>query len=79
MDANYRFNSCPIHSVHCVILAVEGLPPGSPLEDFSIGVLADRDSDEDLLLPIISDRDYTLTGGKGDHDLLLPIISDRDY
>jgi filamentous hemagglutinin len=79
MDANYRFNACPIHSVHCVILAVEGLPPGSPLEDFSIAVLADRDSDEDLLLPIISDRDYTLTGGKGDHDLLLPIISDRDY
>jgi hypothetical protein len=54
----FRLNHCPIHSINCVLLPQETLPTVNPLENFSIGTLPDPNDDEDLLLPIVSDRDY---------------------
>jgi hypothetical protein len=57
-SAQFRLNDCPIHSVNCVVLPTETLPSASPLQNFTIGTLLDPDSDDDLLLPIVSSEDY---------------------
>ena len=57
-DARYRFNSCAIGSVNCIVLPVEVLPLANPLEGFSLGSLFDSDEDDDLFLPLVSRRDY---------------------
>jgi hypothetical protein len=57
-NSNFRFNSCPIHSVNCVLLPTQGLPTANPLNDISIGTLYNPDDQDDLLLPIVSDQDY---------------------
>ncbi|HEX3400110.1 MAG TPA: filamentous hemagglutinin N-terminal domain-containing protein [Acetobacteraceae bacterium] len=57
-NSNFRFNSCPIHSVNCVLLPTQGLPTANPLNDITIGSLFNPDDQDDLLLPIVSDQDY---------------------
>ena len=57
-DSRYRFNSCAIGSVNCIVLPVEVLPLANPLEGFSLGSLLDSDEDDDLFLPLVSRRDY---------------------
>ncbi|HVB66825.1 MAG TPA: hypothetical protein VNE67_03085, partial [Acetobacteraceae bacterium] len=57
-DARYRFNSCAIGSVNCIVLPVEVLPLANPLEGFSLSSLLDSDEDDDLFLPLVSRRDY---------------------
>ncbi|MGH7044723.1 MAG: beta strand repeat-containing protein, partial [Acetobacteraceae bacterium] len=57
-DPRYRFNSCAIASVNCVVLPIEVLPLANPLEEFSIGSMLDSDEDDDLFLPLVSRRDY---------------------
>jgi hypothetical protein len=57
-NSNFRFNSCAIHSVNCVLLPTQGLPTANPLNDIVIGSLFNPDDQDDLLLPIVSDQDY---------------------
>jgi hypothetical protein len=57
-NSNFRFNSCAIHSVNCVLLPTQGLPTANPLNDITIGSLFNPDDQDDLLLPIVSDQDY---------------------
>ena len=57
-DSNFRFNSCPIHSVNCVLLPTLGIPMANPLNDINIGSLYNPNDQDDLLLPIVSDQDY---------------------
>jgi hypothetical protein len=57
-NANYRFNDCPIGSVNCVLLPVEGISTGNPLNDFDLGAVSNPNDDDDLLLPAVSDQDY---------------------
>jgi hypothetical protein len=57
-SSNFRFNSCPIHSVNCVLLPVQGIPTANPLNDISFGSVFNPDDQDDLLLPIVSDQDY---------------------
>ncbi len=57
-NSNFRFNSCPIHSVNCVLLPTQGLPTANPLNDINFGSLFNPDEQDDLLLPIVSDQDY---------------------
>ena len=57
-NANFRFNSCPISSVNCVLLPAQGVPTANPLNDINIGTLFNPNDEDDLLLPIVSDQDY---------------------
>ncbi len=57
-NSNFRFNSCPIHSVNCVLLPTQGVPTANPLNDIDFGSLFNPDDQDDLLLPIVSDQDY---------------------
>ncbi len=57
-NANFRFNSCAIGSVNCVLLPTEAIPVGNPLDDFSLGAIGDPNDEDDLLLPVVSDEDY---------------------
>jgi hypothetical protein len=57
-DSHYRFNSCPIQSVNCILLPLEGVPPNNPLHDLAVGAARNDQDDPDLLLPNVSDTDY---------------------
>jgi hypothetical protein len=57
-SAKFRFNSCPIASVNCIVLAVEGVPATNPTDNIDIGTLRDDQDDLNLLLPNVSNRDY---------------------
>ena len=57
-DPRFRFNTCAIGSVNCVVLPVEVLPLANPLQEFSIGSLLNSDEDDSLFLPLVSRRDY---------------------
>ena len=57
-NANYRFNSCVIHSVNCVLLPPATIPTANPLNALDIGALSNPQDQEDLLLPVVSDQDY---------------------
>jgi filamentous hemagglutinin family protein len=57
-NANYRFNSCVIHSVNCVLLPTATIPTANPLNSLDIGALSNSQDQEDLLLPVVSDQDY---------------------
>jgi hypothetical protein len=54
----FQINSCPIHSVSCILLPSESVPTANPLNSIDIGTLTNPNEDEDLLLPIVSDQDY---------------------
>jgi hypothetical protein len=56
--SDYRFNTCPIRSVNCVIIPVQTVPPISPLRD--IPIIRDRPTqdDTDVQLPNVSEEDY---------------------
>ncbi len=57
-NSNFRFNSCPISSVNCVLLPTQGVPTANPLNDINFGSVFNPDDQDDLLLPIVSDQDY---------------------
>jgi hypothetical protein len=57
-NAQFRFNSCPIGSVNCIVLPVESVPPINPNQNLDIGNFQNSDDDSDLLLPNVSDQDY---------------------
>ncbi len=57
-SARYRMNSCPIHSVSCVLLPTEGVPTANPLDEIFLGSFFNPQDEGDLLLPIVSDQDY---------------------
>ena len=57
-NSNFRFNSCPIPSVNCVLLSTLAVPTANPLNDINIGTLFNPNEEDDLLLPIVSDQDY---------------------
>ena len=57
-NSRYQINSCPIHSVSCVLLPSEGVPVANPLNEIYFGSAFNPNEDEDLLLPIVSDQDY---------------------
>lgn len=56
--SNFRFNSCPIASVNCVLVSALALPTANPLNDINVGSLYNPNDQDDLLLPIVSDQDY---------------------
>jgi hypothetical protein len=57
-SSEYRFNTCPISSVNCVLIPVQTVPPISPLRD--IPIIRDRPTqdDSDVQLPNVSEEDY---------------------
>jgi hypothetical protein len=55
-SAQFRINSCPVHSVNCVLLPTESLPTASPLNDLLVGGLFTPDDQDDTLLPIVSNE-----------------------
>ena len=57
-NPNYRFNSCVIHSVNCVLLPTASIPTANPLNVLDIGALSNAQDQEDFLLPVVSDQDY---------------------
>ena len=54
----YRFNACPIGSVNCTILPIEGLPQANPLESFDISPRKRRKLDKSVTLPGVAARDF---------------------
>jgi hypothetical protein len=56
--SNFRFNSCPIASVNCVLVSALAIPTANPLNDINVGSLYNPNDQDDLLLPIVSDQDY---------------------
>ncbi len=54
----YRFNACPIGSVNCTILPIEGLPQANPLENFDISPRKRRKLDKNVTLPGVAARDF---------------------
>ena len=59
-NANFRIDSCPIHSVNCAILTTLSLPTANPLNDIILGTPANSQNQEDLVLPVVSDERYEL-------------------
>ncbi len=59
-NANFRINNCPIHSVNCVLLPTQGVPPTNPLNDIALGAPLNNENPEDLVLPVVSDERYEL-------------------
>ena len=57
-NSSFRFNSCPIQSVNCILVPTLKPPVANPLNDFSIGSFYNSNDQDDLLLPIVSDQDY---------------------
>ncbi len=57
-DNNYRFNACPVGSVNCVLLPINGVPPINPLRDLAIGAARNVQDDTDAMIPNVSDEDY---------------------
>ena len=57
-NANYRINSCPIHSVNCILLGLLTLPAVNPLQDLTIGAVRSAQEDPDVMLPDIASQDY---------------------
>jgi len=57
-NANFRFNSCVIGSVNCVLLPSENVPTANPLNELDIGTLSSPEEQDDMLLPIVSEWDY---------------------
>ncbi|MDE2390009.1 MAG: hypothetical protein KGL65_00225, partial [Rhodospirillales bacterium] len=54
----YRFNSCPIGSVNCTILPIEGLPQADPLQNFDLSPRKRRRLDKNVTLPGVAARDF---------------------
>lgn len=54
----YQFNACPIGSVNCIILPVETLPPGNPLQNFDIAQHKKKRLDKNVALPGVATRDF---------------------
>jgi hypothetical protein len=56
--SEYRFNTCPISSVNCVLIPVQTVPPISPLRE--VPIIRDRPTqdDTDVQLPNVSEEDY---------------------
>ena len=57
-QTGYRFNTCPIGSVNCVLLSVETLPAGDPLENFDISSRKRKWFDQNITLPGVAARDF---------------------
>lgn len=54
----FRFNTCPIGSVNCTLLPIEGLPQANPLENFDISPRRHRKLDKNVVLPGVAARDF---------------------
>jgi filamentous hemagglutinin family protein len=54
----FRFNNCPIHSINCVLLPTQQIPTANPLQNFSLDTMLNRNDEDELLLPIVTDQDY---------------------
>ena len=59
-NPNFRIDGCPIHSVNCNLLATQGVPASSPLNDITLGAPLNTENPEDLVLPVVSDERYEL-------------------
>jgi hypothetical protein len=57
-NANYRFNSCAIQSVDCILLSPVIVPVGNPIENIEVDTPRKRRSDDDLVLPNVSEDDF---------------------
>jgi hypothetical protein len=57
-DPDFRFNGCTIHAVSCILAPAEAVPVASPLNDIFFGSMLNPNTEDDLLLPIVSDLDY---------------------
>ena len=54
----YMLNTCPIASANCVLIAAQGVPKGNPISEIQIARLPNPNmDDDDLLVPIVSDRE----------------------
>jgi hypothetical protein len=57
-NPNFKVNACAIHSVNCVLLPTQGIPQINPISEIFFGSLFNPSSDDDdLLVPIVSDKD----------------------
>jgi filamentous hemagglutinin family protein len=54
----FQFNACPIGSVNCIILPIETLPPGDPLQNFDIDQRKKKRLDKNVALPGVATRDF---------------------
>jgi len=57
-DANYRFNSCAIESVNCVLLSPIIVPIFNPTGDLVVETSHKRSDDDDLIIPNVGDEDF---------------------
>ncbi len=57
-EPSYRFNTCPIGSVNCTILPIEGLPQANPLQNFDLSPHKRRRLDKNVTLPGVAARDF---------------------
>jgi hypothetical protein len=57
-NANFRLNNCAISSVNCIILPVQTVPVGNPLENLLVDTAPNPNDQDDLLLPIVPNQDY---------------------
>ncbi|MGE4481451.1 beta strand repeat-containing protein, partial [Acidocella sp.] len=55
---DYRFNTCPIGSVNCIILPIANLPQGSPLESFDLSPSKRKKLNKNVIQPGVAARDF---------------------
>ena len=57
-NSNYRFNSCPIQSINCILVSPVLVPITNPVEDVEVTTPRRRRDDDDLIIPNVGEQDF---------------------
>ncbi len=57
-NSQYRFNSCPIQSINCILVSPVIVPVTNPVEDVEVTTPRRRRDDDDLIIPNVGEQDF---------------------
>jgi filamentous hemagglutinin family protein len=57
-NSEYRFNSCPIQSINCILVSPVIVPITNPVEDVEVTTPRRRRDDDDLIIPNVGEQDF---------------------
>ena len=69
-NANYKMNACAVSSVNCVLLPSQGIPQHNPTSEivFAVPYIPSVDDNQDIVVPLVTDSNDTITVGNDDDD-----------
>jgi filamentous hemagglutinin family protein len=57
-NSDYRFNTCPIQSINCILVSPVIVPVTNPVEDVEVTTPRRRRDDDDLIIPNVGEQDF---------------------